>query len=137
MRTAALEELILAVRVLIDGQHFTTGVASALCAHMRQTLHPGTERLPNMDIYLEHAQFLPLPAIRELLDFLWMQIGLRFHSLPLVENVRQRLLQVSIKLSPVHLLLPLHCYKRFCNLARLHARMRLQTGVDTCVLLAV
>ena len=100
MRTAALEEVLLAVRVLINGQHFTSGVAAALCAHIQQTLR-GTERLLNTDIYLEHAQFLPLQSLLELLDFLWLQIGLRFPFLPLVENVRQRLLEVSIPMSVV------------------------------------
>lgn len=98
MRTVALQELVLAVQVLLDGKQFTSGIASAVCAHIQQVLRK--EQLlhsPNCDIYLEHAQLLPLIPLLDLVDFLWFQLGLRFSSLPLVDSVRRRLFEVRDK----------------------------------------
>lgn len=99
-RSAALRELVLAVELLVDGNQFTAGIASAAAAHIKQTLHdvmPSTQLgLPVRDIYLEHAQLLPPGPLMDLLHFFWIQIGLRYGALPAVQEWRQRLRQVPV-----------------------------------------
>lgn len=99
-RSDALGELVLAVELLIDGNQFTAGIASAAAAHIQQTLHdvmPSTQLgSPVRDIYLEHAQLLPPGPLMNLLQFFWLQIGLRYSALPAVQQWRQRLRQVPV-----------------------------------------
>lgn len=117
MRKAALKELVLAVQLLVDGQQFTPGIATAVCGHIQHALHEmrllNEMGLPSTDIYIEHAQLLPLGPLRELLHFLWVHIGLRFNALPAVEHWRQRLRQVrnaSLQLVQLHLLPTIYCH---------------------------
>lgn len=100
MRAVALAEVGLALQVLIDNGQFTTGVAMAVCAHIQCTLlkpRMAQEDIfsSNANVYLEHIQLFSLRSLRDLLQFLWTQLGLRANFLPLLEQVRQRLRQVS------------------------------------------
>ena len=82
MRDAVLGEVITAVKLLMDSQLFSCGMAAAIGSHIRQCLGPNFSWQEFSDrVYLEHASLLNLESLQELLTFLWTQLGLRMHLL--------------------------------------------------------
>lgn len=80
IRAALLEEIQLAAQVLSEGNHFSLGVAAAISSHIRCYLGEG-EGFAEPAL-LDHARLLDVEPLKALLDFLWLQLGLKWDCLP-------------------------------------------------------
>ncbi|DBA68218.1 TPA: hypothetical protein ACH3X2_013835 [Trebouxia sp. C0005] len=82
MRGAVLDEVMTTVQLLMDSQLFSCGMAAAIDSHIRQRLGPNFSWQDFGDrVFLEHASLLDLEPLKELLTFLWTQLGLRMQLL--------------------------------------------------------
>ncbi len=82
MRGAVLDEVMAAVKLLMDSQLFSCGMAAAISSHIRQRLGPNFSWQDFGDrVFLKHASLLDLEPLQELLTFLWTQLGLRMQLL--------------------------------------------------------
>lgn len=93
---AVLEEVASALKVLINNQQFSTGMAMTIRNHIKQHVGAFSELSHcSQAIYLEHAMLLELEPLQQLLDFLWVQLAVRVHLLePYIKA--QRLLGFSV-----------------------------------------
>lgn len=92
MRGTVLDEVIAAVKLLMDSQLFSSGMAAAIGSHIRQRLGPNFSWQNFGDrVYLEHASLLDLEPLQELLTFLWTQLGLKMHLLDAYIKAQQLL----------------------------------------------
>ena len=81
-RAAVLQEVTSAVKLLVQCQQFSTAAATAVGRHIKQHVTDCCKNFRfNQEVCLEHAMLLELDPLRELLDFLWVQLGLRRHVL--------------------------------------------------------
>ena len=82
-----MDEITAAASLLVHCQQFSCGMAAAVSSHIRQ--HLGSEfcwKEFGDRAYLEHAMLLGLEPLRELLTFLWVQLGLKLQLLdPYIE----------------------------------------------------
>ncbi|DBA77471.1 TPA: hypothetical protein ACH3X1_009295 [Trebouxia sp. C0004] len=92
MRSAVLDEVVAAVKLLMDSQLFSCSMAAAISSHIREHLGPNFSWQDFGDrVYLEHASLLDLEPLQELLTFLWTQLGLKMHLLDLYIKAQQLL----------------------------------------------
>ena len=82
IRAALLEEIRLAAHVLLDAGCFTAGIAAGVSCHIYSHLAGDVEF--DKPLFLDHARLLDEEPLTELLDFLWLQLGLRWSQLPQV-----------------------------------------------------
>ena len=94
LQAGLLDEICLALQALKQGGFLTAGIASVISCHIQYSLAEEDEELPK-PVFLEHIQLLGLEPLRALLDFLWMQLGLRWSVLPQL-SVASELLQVRL-----------------------------------------
>lgn len=82
IRAALLEEIRLAAHVLLDAGCFSAGIAAAISCHIYTCICKDVDF--DKDLFLDHARVLDEEPLKALLDFLWVQLGLRWSQLPQV-----------------------------------------------------
>lgn len=114
IRAAILEEIRLAAEVLVGSNHFTSSIAQAVSCHIYSYIELENPEDFEGHVFLDHARLLGVEPLRALLEFLWLQLGLRWSSLHWViqaDNligVRPAFWCCAVCLFPAH---SLSCYQ--------------------------
>lgn len=73
-----LEEIRLAAELLVVSNQFTSGIALAVSTHIYSSLELEEPEEFEGPVFLDHARLLGVEPLKALLEFLWLQLGLRW-----------------------------------------------------------